>query len=830
MLRRLRERVSKRLRREARGKTGQSGAESGKSGEDARARPGPPREKRGETVNAAEVQWKVRELVSGLRAEGSGVRADSWKGAAAGRSASRLKVSVVAWCAAHNPLGRAYLLADMLRRDYDVEIVAAVFERYGKGVWTPIRDCSEVKIKTFAGDSLPEHFRNMEEVARRIDGDVVYVSKARLPSMALGALAKEHRNRPVILDVDDYELGFFREEEGLTLEALRELQHHDDWEVPHGRIWTRYCESLVHNFDALTVASAELQARYGGVLIPHARDEGMFDPFLYPREQVRSLLKLRSEDRVIMFLGTPRAHKGVVQVAEALEGMDGAGCKLVIVGSPSDHSLKTYLEARSAERVRWLSDVQFRDIPAYLRAADLVCLIQDPAAVTAQYQVPAKFTDALAMGVPVLASDVPPLASMAKEGLVEIHDGDDLASHIEEVFSDMDRYRQRALANREVFSRRWSYEAVRPALKGVIEDSLKERRGLPGEFGSLLTLLRATCGDSKEQCPTLLQESGAVQRSEEIAVARSRATNGRGRGVGDGKVDVVLFWKQNDSGIYGRRHDMLMKYLSRWQGVNKVLHLDAPMSASQLLTLTGRGVKRWRGSQDGLVAWSTLKRGLGLVDRGNTFNRTFIYQGKRKSPKWLRRWVGSRGDYAEYVSRTMRQCGMGLGERRTVFWVCPSNFEFPRLVDELRPDLVVADVIDDQRTWPGLRDRYRDALSRNYEDIVRKSDLVFANCHAVADAMGVYCKSVTVVPNGAEVLDRGEARERKRRHGKPASGPVIGYVGNLDSARLDLELLERMVSERREWSFVFVGSMHRNDDIPELEEALQRTLSRPHEP
>ena len=43
------------------------------------------------------------------------------------RDAPRTKVTVVAWDLAHNPLGRAYLLADALRREFDVELIGATF-------------------------------------------------------------------------------------------------------------------------------------------------------------------------------------------------------------------------------------------------------------------------------------------------------------------------------------------------------------------------------------------------------------------------------------------------------------------------------------------------------------------------------------------------------------------------------------------------------------------------------------------------------------------------------------------------------------------------------
>ena len=84
----------------------------------------------------------------------------------------------------------------------------------------------------------------MEEVAERIDADAIWVSKPRLPSLGLGVLAKQVRNRPLVLDVDDHELAFFDDDDGLDLDELRKLSA-NDLALPFGRPWTRACEPVI---------------------------------------------------------------------------------------------------------------------------------------------------------------------------------------------------------------------------------------------------------------------------------------------------------------------------------------------------------------------------------------------------------------------------------------------------------------------------------------------------------------------------------------------------------------------------------------------------------
>ena len=122
------------------------------------------------------------------------------------------------------------------------------------------------------------------------------------------------------------------------------------------------------------------------------------------------------------------------------------------------------------------------------------------------------------------------------------------------------------------------------------------------------------------------------------------------------------------------------------------------------------------------------------------------------------------------------------------------------------PDLVVADVVDDNRTWytPGTPAFER--IEQNYADVLARSDVVLANCEPVAESMETFTARVHVVPNACELpgeLPIG-ARPAELRD---VRGPIIGYAGNL-SGRIDLELLRQLARARRDWTFVLLGSTH----------------------
>jgi glycosyltransferase involved in cell wall biosynthesis len=107
---------------------------------------------------------------------------------------------------------------------------------------------------------------------------------------------------------------------------------------PYGRLWTQYCESVIADADAVTVSNQVLGDRYGGTVIPHARDERLFDPARYDRDRVRASFGFEPDEHIILFGGTPRRHKGVVDVARALHQIGDPRLQLCLIGPPSTTS------------------------------------------------------------------------------------------------------------------------------------------------------------------------------------------------------------------------------------------------------------------------------------------------------------------------------------------------------------------------------------------------------------------------------------------------------------------------------------------------------------
>jgi hypothetical protein len=82
--------------------------------------------------------------------------------------------------------------------------------------------------------------------------------------------------------------------------------------------------------------------------------------------------------------------------------------------------------------------------------------------------------------------------------------------------------------------------------------------------------------------------------------------------------------------------------------------------------------------------------------------------------------------------------------------------------------------------------------------------------------MRSFAPQVEVVPNACE-LPEGDDRSARPTDLDGLRSPIIGYAGNL-SDRIDLPLLHHLVRTRRDWSFVFLGSTHRDRAVLALAE------------
>ena len=375
-----------------------------------------------------------------------------------------MKVSVLCFDVSDNAAGRAHLLAQLLAPIAEVEIVGP---RHGAGVWPPVAahgvryvSVPAGRIASFAG-ALPG-------LLRAADGDLLYASKPRLGSAGLGLLKRRLGGRPLLLDIDDWEVGFF-----LRGGVWGTVGRAVNWTNPRGLPWTWLMERAARTANAITVASRFLQERFGGTLIPHVRDTDAWRPGLDDPTKVRAQLDATGK-RLVMFLGTAREHKGVDDLVAAVAALARPDLVLALVGTDPDGATGRRLRAR-LPALRLIPAIAFSEVPRYLEAADVVAVPQREGPDT-RGQVPAKLFDAMALARPIVATRVSMIPEILDGGgcgvLVPPGDAAALGAAIERVASDPEKARELGARARARCIARYSYASARRDLFPLVQGLL----------------------------------------------------------------------------------------------------------------------------------------------------------------------------------------------------------------------------------------------------------------------------------------------------------------------------------------------------------------------
>jgi glycosyltransferase involved in cell wall biosynthesis len=360
-----------------------------------------------------------------------------------------VRINVVCHDLSNNCLGRAHVLARLLARRHDVDIVGRM---RGHSLWEPLRAHPDLPVRV-----LPRG-TSLRRALAALDGDLVYAVKPRARSLGLGLLAKTLRGLPLVADIDDWEMAFFLENPRWLLRNAVAV-----WD-PDNLYATWAMERLPRAADAITVSTTFLQQRFGGTIIPHARDAGMF-PFAARADAcLQAELGLTGKS-VVLFLGSPRPHKGVEDVIAALDLLCDPSLAFLVVGAEGRLPQRPYLTA--------LGPQPFPKMAQFLALADVVVLAQRPDRIGAA-QLPAKVFDAMAAARAVIATRVSDLPEVL-EGcgvIVEPDSTVELAHAIARLLADPQERTRLGDRARQRFLDRFSDDAVAPRLESVVEHAM----------------------------------------------------------------------------------------------------------------------------------------------------------------------------------------------------------------------------------------------------------------------------------------------------------------------------------------------------------------------
>jgi glycosyltransferase involved in cell wall biosynthesis len=376
-------------------------------------------------------------------------------------------VTILSWDLCRNHFSKPFALAEALSADYDVQLIS--FRFFEEEIFPPLKGVDpSFETIYLPGSGFPHFFETMERAVEAVRGEVVYVVKPRLPSLGVALLANQRHKVPIILEINDLEtvVSSPKSEDRHTELSLDSVDLADKNLLnPYSDLWSQLMDPIAKELPVLVTHNGNLDAHFGNrcLYMRNLKDEAVYSPASYDRDKVRAELGFGPDDRVILFGGLIRKHKGIYELVELVERLGDTRYKLLFVGSRPTPDQKQLMD-KYGERVRVLPP-QDREAMARINfAADLVILWLDPDVPASHYQMPYKATDAFAMGPIVVANDISDLGVLGKQGylhLVPFGDWSKMTAVIDNIFKDARKRQAMRAASRRLFLRQFSYPAAR---------------------------------------------------------------------------------------------------------------------------------------------------------------------------------------------------------------------------------------------------------------------------------------------------------------------------------------------------------------------------------
>ncbi len=350
------------------------------------------------------------------------------------------------------------VLAQLLAESFDVEIIGPVF---GRHIWQPFPGDS-LNLKSVTGRYHPFYIKTKQDIFRAVTGDLIYAVKPRPSSLEIGLHIAAKKQLPLILDIDDDELALFHP-------LYRFAGGIHTLLSPNGYFHTRRTARKIKYADGITTASAYFRKKYGGVVIPHARDHELFNPARHAGWKIKEQLGW-TEYTLVMFLGTPRPHKGLETILEAFRIRNDDALRLALIGAEPDKRYVKKLFRMGGNRILLHPPIPFHAAPEFLAAADMVVLPQR-ASRRSTGQIPAKLIDAMMMARPIIASnasrDVQEILDQCGI-VVSAEDASGLAKAIQRFQTDRNFAEQMGANARKQAVERFSLQRVSPLLSSFV--------------------------------------------------------------------------------------------------------------------------------------------------------------------------------------------------------------------------------------------------------------------------------------------------------------------------------------------------------------------------
>lgn len=292
-----------------------------------------------------------------------------------------------------NALGRVVNLYDLLKGHFQVEIIGIKSKPF---IWNNAH--LYYPIKEFEGKNTLQLLTSVPSNRHLLrEADLIIASKPLATS--IGYLNIISKNKPIILDIDDYETGHYK-----TLGPMLNLCISLKFPLwPNNIITSSLIESRINRFPTKLFSSNALKEWYrsDGVIIPHVKPPDFYEEKDIKQEYkvYTAQLKKRENDFVLGFIGTPRKYKGLDFIIRNIDKIHASDRNVVLLMTGGDPKAC----GNKIINIPFCSS-SFLPLKKIYPFIDVLILLQGTS-LNARLQSPSKMFDAMFFGKPVVATD-----------------------------------------------------------------------------------------------------------------------------------------------------------------------------------------------------------------------------------------------------------------------------------------------------------------------------------------------------------------------------------------------------------------------------------------
>ncbi|AFZ53469.1 glycosyltransferase [Cyanobacterium aponinum] len=309
-----------------------------------------------------------------------------------------------------------------------------------------------LSITYFHGKPLPSLVKTMFDLSGEIDGDILYVIKPQLSSFGVGLIKAWRGKKPLILDLDDWEMG---EWGGDDWQYQGQIFHDvfsqdSDLRKPGHPLYLKWLEKAMNRVGGITVSSKFLEYRYGGTYLPNVRDTQVFNPDNFNGEELREKYGLNNY-KLLMVTSTCKAGQGIEDILTALDQLNNPQLRLILVGGNPEN--KDYYQQLQEKWGKWIITIQpqsFDQIQNAIALSHIMMITPHnlPANIA---KCPLELIEAMAMAKPIIATKVGEIPHILSDTgyLINPQSPAEIAQQISLLFSDYEEAKQRGKLARQ---------------------------------------------------------------------------------------------------------------------------------------------------------------------------------------------------------------------------------------------------------------------------------------------------------------------------------------------------------------------------------------------